>query len=72
MIPKLQVDLAEIFCTFELAQKVINPWDWVPIPDNDLVQRPIVNTESPRPIFLQKLLNLPLNFIILQNRAPID
>ena len=27
VIPKLQVDLAEIFFPFELVQKVINPWD---------------------------------------------
>ena len=52
VIPRLQVDLAKIFFPFELFQKVINPWDWVPIPDIDLVQRPIVNTESPSPILL--------------------
>ena len=44
VIPRLQVNIAEIFFTFELVQKVINPWDRVPIPDSDLVQRPIVNT----------------------------
>ena len=37
VIPRLQVDLAEIFYPFELVQKVINPWDRVPIPDSDLV-----------------------------------
>ena len=52
VIPRLQVDLAEIFCPFELVQKVINPWDRVPIPDSDLVLHPIINTESPSPILL--------------------
>ena len=37
VIPKLQVDLDEIFHAFELVQKVINPWDRVPIMDSDLV-----------------------------------
>ena len=37
VIPKLQVDLVEIYFPFELVQKVINPWDQVPIPDSDLV-----------------------------------
>ena len=37
VIPRLQVNLAEIFFPFELVQKVINPWDRVPIPDSDLV-----------------------------------
>ena len=37
VIPRLQVDLAEIFRPFEFVQKVINLWDWVPIPDSDLV-----------------------------------
>ena len=52
VIPRLQVDLAEIFFPFELVQKIINPWDRVPIPDNDLFQCPIINTESPSPILL--------------------
>ena len=52
MIPRLQVDLAEIFFPFELVQKVINPWDRVPILDSDLFQRPIVNTESLSPNLL--------------------
>ena len=52
VIPRLQVNLTEIFYTFELVQNVINPWDQVPILDSDLVQRPIVNTKSPRPILL--------------------
>ena len=30
----------------ELVQKVINPWDWIPIPDIDLIQCLIVNTKS--------------------------
>ena len=47
MITRLQVNLAEIFPPLKLVQEVINTWDWVPIMDNDLVQRPIVNTESP-------------------------
>ena len=47
VIPRLQVNLAEIFRPFELVQKVINLWYQVPIPDNDLVQCLIVNTESP-------------------------
>jgi hypothetical protein len=52
VIPRLQVDLAEIFLPLELVQKVINPWDRVPILDSDLVQCPIVNAESPSPILL--------------------
>ena len=52
VIPRLQVDLVEIFRPFELVQKAINPWDRVPIPDSDLVQHLIVNTESPSPILL--------------------
>ena len=43
VIPRIQVDLAEIFRPFKLIQKVINLWDWVPIPDIDLVQCLIVN-----------------------------
>ena len=46
VIPRLQVNLAEIFFTFELVQKVINLWDRVPILDSDLVQRLIINTKS--------------------------
>ena len=52
VIPRLQVVLTEIFFPFELVQKVINPWDRVPILDSDLVQCSIVNTESPSPILL--------------------
>jgi len=36
VITRLQVNLAEIFSPLELVQKVINLWDWIPIPDNDL------------------------------------
>ena len=52
VIRRLQVDLAEIFHPFELFQKVINPWDQVPITNSDPIQLPIVNTESPSPILL--------------------
>jgi hypothetical protein len=52
VIPIVQVNLAEIFRPLELVQKVINLWDRVPIPDNDLVQRSIVNAESPSAILL--------------------
>ena len=52
VIPRLQVDLAEIFFTFELVQKFINPWDRVPIPDSDIFQCPIVNIEYLSPILL--------------------
>ena len=52
VIPIFQVDLTEIFFPFELVQKVINLWDWVPIPDNDIVQCLIINIESPSPILL--------------------
>ena len=52
VIPKLQVDLAEIFFTFELVQKVMNLWDRVSISDSDLVQCLIINTESPSSILL--------------------
>ena len=52
VIPRLQVNLAEIFFPFELVQKVINQRDQVPILDSDLVQRPITNKESPSPILL--------------------
>lgn len=46
MITKLQVNLDKIFGPLELVQKVVDPWDWTPILDNDLVQNPIVNIES--------------------------
>ena len=52
LITELQINLAEIFGPLELVKKVINPWDWIPILDSDLVQRPIINTESPGPILL--------------------
>ena len=52
VIPGIQVDLAEIFLPFELVQKVINPWDRVPILNSDLVQCPIVNAKFPSPILL--------------------
>ena len=52
VIPRLQVDLAEIFFPLELVQKVINPWDRVPILNRDLVQCPIINANSPSPILL--------------------
>ena len=52
VITELQVHLAEIFVPFELVQKVINPWDWVLISENDLVQRLIVNTKPPIHILL--------------------
>jgi hypothetical protein len=32
VIPRLQIDLAEIFFPLELVKKVINLWDRVPIP----------------------------------------
>ena len=51
-LTKLQVNIAGIFAPLELVQKVINPWDWVPIIDNDFVWHPIVNIESPGPILL--------------------
>jgi len=50
--PKFKSILLKYFTPFELVQKVINPWDQVPIPNDDLVQRLIVNTESPSPILL--------------------
>ena len=38
VIMRIQINLAEIFGSLELVQKVINPWDWVaPVPYNDLV-----------------------------------
>jgi hypothetical protein len=52
VIPRIQFNLAEIFLPLELVQKVINPWDQVPILDSDLGQCPIVNEESPSPILL--------------------
>ena len=92
VIFELQVDLAKIFHPLELVQKVINPWDWIPIPDKDLIKFPIVNTEPlvyvlvlyqhdwapiewwtwPNVPFLQQLMNLPLDLILLQNRASVD
>jgi len=52
VITKLQVNIVEIFGLLELVQKVINPWDSVPISDSDLVQHLIVNTESPSLVLL--------------------
>ena len=37
VILRIQVNLAKIFSPLELVQKVLNPWDQIPIPDNDLV-----------------------------------
>ena len=37
VIPRLQVDLVEIFRLFELVHKVIDLWDRVLIPGSDLV-----------------------------------
>ena len=53
VIKKLQVNLAEIFGPLELVQKVVNPWDWIPIPDSDHVRCSIVNTKSPGHVLLQ-------------------
>ena len=52
VITRLQVNLAEIFMPLELAQKVINLWDCIHIPNSDLIQFSIVNTKSPSVIFL--------------------
>ena len=60
VIPRLQVDLDKIFRPLKLVQEVINPWDLVPIPNSDLVQHLIVNTESPSPILLlYNMIGLP-------------
>ena len=37
VITRLQVNLTEILGPFEMVHKVIKLWDWVPIPDSDLV-----------------------------------
>lgn len=49
---EIQVNIIEIFGPLELIHKVINQWDWIPILDNDLIQRPIVNIESPGVVFI--------------------
>ena len=46
MITCLQVNLAEIFGPLELVQKVINPRDWVPILNSDLVLRQYKTSRS--------------------------
>ena len=52
VIPDIQVNLVEIFGLLELVQKVINMWDWVPIPNNVLIYCLIVNTQSPGHVLL--------------------
>ena len=44
VISRIQFELVEIFSPLELVQKVINPWDWIPILDRDFVQDLIINT----------------------------
>jgi len=37
VITRLHINLDEILGPLELVQQVINPWDWIPVPDIDFV-----------------------------------
>lgn len=52
VVPRLQVNLAEIFGPLEPVFNFINLWDWIPIWESDIIQCLIVNTKSLGAIFL--------------------
>jgi len=37
VIARLEIDLVETLGPLKLAQKVINSWDWILVPDSDFV-----------------------------------
>jgi hypothetical protein len=52
VVAKLQINLTEVFGPRELIKEVIDSGNWVPVSDNDFIQSPIINIESPGSIFL--------------------
>jgi hypothetical protein len=47
VVAGLQINLTELFGPLELVKDIINSGNWVPVPDCDLIQGPIINVESP-------------------------
>jgi hypothetical protein len=52
VVARLHINLTEVFFPHELIKEVIDSGNRVSISDCDFIQSPVINTESPGPIFL--------------------
>jgi hypothetical protein len=52
VVARLQINLTEVFGPCELIKEVVDSGNPVPVSDNDFIQSPVINTESPGSIFI--------------------
>jgi hypothetical protein len=52
VVARLQINLNEVFVPHKLIKEVIDSGNRVPVSNRDFIQSPIINLESPGPIFI--------------------
>jgi hypothetical protein len=52
VVARLQINLTGVFGPRELIKEVVDSGNRVPVSDCDFIQGPVINVESPGPIFL--------------------
>jgi hypothetical protein len=52
VVARLQINLTEVFDPRELIKEVVDSGNWVPVPDLDFIQGPVINAKLLGTVFL--------------------